>query len=213
MNEGTGASNVAAGAEYRPQLLRRAVTARYRAPIARSLESADRRTSSRARAHAEPGGTAATGWQRVNAVLTRDRDRSARPARARDSTAPAAVWLDMVSLFPAKTFKDRAERAAAGPRAGHRRHEARLHPRPGRLFRRRHHDREPATVEAIARTDRRTARARTARGATGARTASAITSSCSSPRTSAPTRSGSSTSACRVRSAAARSCQTPNCRR
>ena len=133
-------------------------------------------------------------------------DPQARLALSLGSTG--RVWIDFVSLFPEKTFKNRPN----GLRPDLAQLIADLKPGfvrwPGGCFA------EGITIESRPQWKRSLGRLEDRDrhlqpvGLLDARTASVTTSSCSSARTSAPTRCWSSTSASPVRSAAARSCLT-----
>jgi alpha-L-arabinofuranosidase len=101
VNEGFWGMNVVSGAKYRLSFYARPDTA-FKGPIAVSLESADGRmlASSLVAIAKTPG------WKKYEATLTATAtDPKARLALAIGSTG--RVWLDFVSLFPAKTWRDR----------------------------------------------------------------------------------------------------------
>ena len=207
LNEGFWGINVVKGAEYEFSFLRA-----ERRAIRRTDQAFARERGRNAR---WPSGVAignlttdvdSDSDRRFTATRT---DPKARLALSLGSTG--RVWIDFVSLFPKKTWKNRPNGLRLDIARADRRPETRLRALARRLFRRRHHHREPAAVEASRSAASRTAKALTAPGATGRRTASGTTSSCSSARISAPTRCSSSTSASPARCAAGRSCLTRRC--
>src|SRR6185503_2752271 len=95
-----------AGAEYRLSFFVR-TDGSYRAPVVAALESTDGQVLARQSLIMTPAPPAtARGWQRMNAVL---RATVTDPKAQLVLAFPGAgrVWLDMVSLFPARTFKGR----------------------------------------------------------------------------------------------------------
>jgi alpha-L-arabinofuranosidase len=98
VNTGHWGMNIVRGERYRLSFF-----SRGEAPmrVTALLQSADGRTLAE-----QPISMAAGNWQRREVVLTADAtDAQSRLALRFDS--PGRVWLDMVSLFPVKTFKNR----------------------------------------------------------------------------------------------------------
>jgi alpha-N-arabinofuranosidase len=105
VNEGYWGIGVARGADYRLSFHAR-TDGSYTAPITASLESPDGVELARQQFAASTGREGAGGWRKFQGVL---RSTGSEPKARLVLTFEGAgrVWLDMVSLFPAKTFKDR----------------------------------------------------------------------------------------------------------
>ena len=100
-NEGFWGISVTNGEKYRLALWARA-DGRFAAPVEISLETADGKSLSRPAAIKRIG----SDWKQFRAELTATgTDPRARLVLA--ARAPGTLWFDMVSLFPAKTFRNR----------------------------------------------------------------------------------------------------------
>ncbi|MCI0665544.1 MAG: DUF1080 domain-containing protein [Acidobacteria bacterium] len=100
INSGFWGISVKQGEEYKLSFYARSES--FRGPITASLESKDAKTLASHVFKEVPG----TGWRKYEAKLTAiATDPQAQFALSYGSTG--TVWLDFVSLFPAKTFKNR----------------------------------------------------------------------------------------------------------
>lgn len=105
VNDGYWGMSITAGAEYLLTFFAR-TDGSYAAPIAARLEGASGTVLAEAALDLRNGQGPADGWRRFRAGLKATAtDPKARLAISFNGAG--RVWLDMVSLFPAKTFKDR----------------------------------------------------------------------------------------------------------
>ena len=149
LNEGFWGINVVKGESYDLSLLRakRRLLCRTDQCAARK-----RRRHAHRRRRGSPPVLAPPG--RSTAPRSRRRAPIQRHGSSLNFGSSGRVWIDFVSLFPKKTWKNRpnglrvdlAEKIAGA--------ETRIRALAGRLLRRRDHDREPAAVEEIPRAPR-----------------------------------------------------------
>ena len=105
VNDGYWGMSVTTGAEYRLSFFTRS-DGSYRAPITATLESAAGDVLAQATIDPKTGQGPADGWRRFQTVM-RASGTDPKARLALSFAGAGRVWLDMVSLFPARTFKDR----------------------------------------------------------------------------------------------------------